>query len=200
MKNMMMIALMALMVTGAYAQDIKLKSGDVSAIMQKDKKAMLDLDFSKAKLADLSQNKLTDTNFLKNMKENSSDDYEKWDKYKEECYEFFMDRWNDARGFCEVVEEGKADYVIHVKYDYIDTGNAGAAIWSMSPKGGGVMMRGTIEVTDAAGKKVCTFDVNDFRGRSTRAFDMKFPSFGRRMALFHKSLAKEVTEVAKDAK
>ena len=73
-------------------------------------------------------------------------------------------------------------------------------MWSWGPKGGGVMMRGTVEVTNAAGKKVCVFEIEDFRGRSTRGLDMKLPSFGRRMALFHKTLAKEITDVAKDAK
>lgn len=200
MKKAMIMVLMALMTMGVYAQDIRLKSGDVAPIMQKDKTATLDLDFSKAKLADLSKKELSDKKFLENMKKNAPEDYAKWDKYKEECYEFFMERWNDAKGFCEVIEKGKADFVIHVKFDYIDTGNAGAAMWSWSAKGGGVIMRGTVVVTDAAGKKVCEFEVNDFQGRSVRAFDMKFPSFGRRMALFHKNLAKDITDIAKKAK
>ena len=62
------------------------------------------------------------------------------------------------------------------------------------------MMRGTVQVTDANGSDVCTVDVNDFRGNSTRGFDMKMPTFGRRMALFHKSLAKELLDLAKEQK
>ena len=61
MKKAMIMVLMALMTMGVYAQDIRLKSGDVAPIMQKDKTATLDLDFSKAKLADLSKKELSDT-------------------------------------------------------------------------------------------------------------------------------------------
>lgn len=60
MKKAMIMVLMALMTMGVYAQDIRLKSGDVAPIMQKDKTATLDLDFSKAKLADLSKKELSD--------------------------------------------------------------------------------------------------------------------------------------------
>lgn len=199
-KKTMMMVLMALLAVGMNAQKIELSSGDVSALMEKGKTATLDLDFSKAKLANLSSKELTDKMFMDDLKQESPDDYAKWDEYMEECHEFFRERWNDAKGFIEVVDKGKADYVIHVKFDYIDKGNAGAAMWAWSKKGGGVMMRGTVDVTTASGNKVCSFKVNDFRGNSVRGFDMKFPTFGRRMALFHKSLAKEITDVAKRAK
>ena len=68
MKKAMIMVLMALMTMGVYAQDIRLKSGDIAPIMQKDKTATLDLDFSKAKLADLSKKELSDKKFLENMK------------------------------------------------------------------------------------------------------------------------------------
>lgn len=199
-KKIVMTVLTALMAVGMNAQEIQLSSGDVSALMEKGKTATLDLDFSKAKLANLSSKELSDQKFLDDLKKNSPEDYTKWDKYMEECHEFFKERWNDAKGFIEVVDNGKADYVIRVKFDYIDKGNAGAAMWAWGKKGGGVIMRGTVDVSTASGKKVCSFKVNDFRGNSVRGFDMKFPTFGRRMALFHKSLAKEITDMAKRAK
>ena len=73
-------------------------------------------------------------------------------------------------------------------------------MWSWNRKSGGVIMRGNVEVVAADGTNVCTVEVNDFRGNATRGFDMKVPSFGRRMALFHKSLAKELFDLAKKEK
>ena len=200
MKKVLMMALMALVAMSVNAQALVVKSGNLATMLQKDKTAALKIDFSKAKMANLSKKELKETLFMDFLKESDPETYQIWDKHAKECYDFFAERWNDDKASAKIDDDKSADYTINVKFDYIDIGNGAAATWSWSRKSGGVMMRGTIQVTDANGSDVCTVDVNDFRGNSTRGFDMKMPTFGRRMALFHKSLAKELLDLAKEQK
>ncbi len=195
-----MMALMALVAMSVNAQALVVKSGNLATMLQKDKTAALKIDFSKAKMANLSKKELKETLFMDFLKESDPETYQIWDKHAKECYDFFAERWNDDKASAKIDDDKSADYTINVKFDYIDIGNGAAATWSWSRKSGGVMMRGTVQVTDANGSDVCTVDVNDFRGNSTRGFDMKMPTFGRRMALFHKSLAKELLDLAKEQK
>ena len=195
-----MMALMALVAMSMNAQALVVKSGNLATMLQKDKTAALKIDFSKAKMANLSKKELKETLFMDFLKESDPETYQIWDKHAKECYDFFAERWNDDKASAKIDDDKSADYTINVKFDYIDIGNGAAATWSWSRKSGGVMMRGTVQVTDANGSDVCTVDVNDFRGNSTRGFDMKMPTFGRRMALFHKSLAKELLDLAKEQK
>lgn len=200
MKKDLMMALMALVAMSVNAQALVVKSGNLATMLQKDKTAALKIDFSKAKMANLSKKELKETLFMDFLKESDPETYQIWDKHAKECYDFFAERWNDDKASAKIDDDKSADYTINVKFDYIDIGNGAAATWSWSRKSGGVMMRGTVQVTDANGSDVCTVDVNDFRGNSTRGFDMKMPTFGRRMALFHKSLAKELLDLAKEQK
>ena len=195
-----MMALMTLVAMSVNAQALVVKSGNLATMLQKDKTAALKIDFSKAKMANLSKKELKETLFMDFLKESDPETYQIWDKHAKECYDFFAERWNDDKASAKIDDDKSADYTINVKFDYIDIGNGAAATWSWSRKSGGVMMRGTVQVTDANGSDVCTVDVNDFRGNSTRGFDMKMPTFGRRMALFHKSLAKELLDLAKEQK
>ena len=200
MKKVLMMALMALVAMSMNAQALVVKSGNLATMLQKDKTAALKIDFSKAKMANLSKKELKETLFMDFLKESDPETYQIWDKHAKECYDFFAERWNDDKASAKIDDDKSADYTINVKFDYIDIGNGAAATWSWSRKSGGVMMRGTVQITDANGSDVCTVDVNDFRGNSTRGFDMKMPTFGRRMALFHKSLAKELLDLAKEQK
>jgi len=200
MKKVLMMALMTLVAMSVNAQALVVKSGNLATMLQKDKTAALKIDFSKAKMANLSKKELKETLFMDFLKESDPETYQIWDKHAKECYDFFAERWNDDKASAKIDDDKSADYTINVKFDYIDIGNGTAATWSWSRKSGGVMMRGTVQVTDANGSDVCTVDVNDFRGNSTRGFDMKMPTFGRRMALFHKSLAKELLDLAKEQK
>lgn len=200
MKKVLMMALMTLVAMSVNAQALVVKSGNLATMLQKDKTAALKIDFSKAKMANLSKKELKETLFMDFLKESDPETYQIWDKHAKECYDFFAERWNDDKASAKIDDDKSADYTINVKFDYIDIGNGAAATWSWSRKSGGVMMRGTVQVTDANGSDVCTVDVNDFRGNSTRGFDMKMPTFGRRMALFHKSLAKELLDLAKEQK
>ena len=200
MKKVLMTALVVLMTLSANAQALVVKSGSLKPLLQKDKTAALTIDFSKAKMAELSKKELTDKLMMDYLKAKDPTTYNIRDKHVQECHDFFEERWNDEKATAKIDDDKKADYTINVKFDNIDFGSAGAALWSWNRKSGGVIMRGNVEVVAADGTNVCTVEVNDFRGNATRGFDMKVPSFGRRMALFHKSLAKELFDLAKKEK
>jgi len=197
------MALLALMTVGVAAQEFELKSGSLQRVLQKDKKAALTIDFSKAKMADLSKKELTETLMMDHLKANDSYTFEHWKEHADECHEFFSERWNDEKGAPKIVDEDSddaTDMTITIKFDYIDFGSTAASLWGWSKKAGGVIMRGTVTFADASGQSVCEVSVNDYRGQSNRGIDMKMPTFGRRMALFHKSLAKDIFNFAKKQK
>ena len=198
-----MITLMALVTMVAAAQEFVVKSGSLKTLLQDDKKVALKIDFSKAKMANLSSKELTETLMMDHLKTNDSYMFEHWKEHADECHEFFRERWNDDKATSKIIDEDDDDAVdfnINIKFDYIDFGNGVASVWGLSKKSGGVIMRGTIDFTDAKGQNVCTLEVNDYRGQSTRVMDMKMPTFGRRLALFHKSLAKDILNFAKKQK
>jgi hypothetical protein len=112
---------------------------------------------------------------------------------------FFMKRWNEEKKEnIQVVDDSKADYHITIKATKFSTGNAGAAYWSFSKRDGGIIISGELTITDASGNTVCKVKLIDYRGASTRTFDLKMPNFSRRMQMFHKSLAKDLLEDIKD--
>lgn len=203
MKKIILTALMALVTMGVSAQVFVVKSGSLQPLLQNDKKAALKIDFSKAKIANLSKDELTETLMMDHLKTNDSFTFENWKQHADECYDFFRERWNEEKTSSKIIEAGnhaKVDFNITINFDYIDFGNAAASIWGLSKKAGGVIMRGTVVFTDANGREVCTLDVNDYRGQAMRSMDMKLPTFGRRLALFHKSMAKEILDFAKKQK
>ena len=195
MKKIMLTALVALFSLVAQAQKFSIISGDPSAFKQKGKTANVVLDYKDAKLADLSKNVLKDENLMDYLKEKDMDFYQEWDTHMKECREFFCNRWNkEKKTFVNVLEEGKGDYVIKVHADYIDLGNGAAAAWAFNRHSGGMMIKGTFSIEDQDGNTLCVVNLDNYRGQSARGVEFKFPSIGRRLALFHKGLAKDMLE------
>lgn len=167
-----------------------------NVVRQPGKTAVVTFDFDQAKVGDLSKDEITDETLISYLQKNDEDVYNKWDKYKAEGKDEFIERWNDAKKKCLKMMDGEvADYHIKIHADIFDTGNAGAAAWSWNKRSGGIMISGTLTITDASGKTVCKMKINRYRGVSTRNFDLKFPRFSRRVILFHKSLAKDLLEL-----
>ena len=156
----------------------------------------LEVDFTQAKVGNLSTMEMTDQTFIDYLKENDEKVYKKWSEYQEEAIETFMERWNDAKK--KVIKLTKIDtpaYIIKIKAAQLDPGNSGAATWSWNKRGGGIIISGTLEVLDASGNSLCKMN---YRGFSTRGLDIKIPTFHRRTVLLHKSLAKDLLEFLLD--
>lgn len=189
-----MMAMMAIAVQ-ADEEEFVVTSGDFNVVRQPGKTGRLEVDFTKAKVGNLSTMEITDQTFMDYLAANDQKVFQKWSEYQEEAIETFMERWNDAKKkVIKLTKEDTPDYIIKINAAQLDPGNSGAATWSWNKRGGGIIISGTLEVLDAAGNSVCKMNINRYRGFSTRGLDIKIPTFHRRTLLLHKSLAKDLLE------
>ena len=194
---MFLLAVMAMMTLAVQAdeEEFVVTSGDFKVVMQPGKIGRVEVDFTKAKVGNLSTMEITDQSFIDYLEANDQKVFKKWSEYQEEGEETFMDRWNDAKKkVIKLTKKGTPDYIIKINATRLDPGNSGAATWSWNKRGGGIIISGTLEVLDASGSSVCKMNINRYRGASTRTLDIKIPTFHRRTVLFHKSLAKDLLE------
>ena len=199
--KLLFCALFAMMSFTAQADEDEfvVTSGDFNVVRQPGKIGRLEVDFTQAKVGNLSTMEMTDQTFIDYLKENDEKVYKKWSEYQEEAIETFMERWNDAKKkVIKLTKKDTPDYIIKINAAQLDPGNSGAATWSWNKRGGGIIISGTLEVIDAAGNSVCKMNINRYRGFSTRGLDIKIPTFHRRTVLFHKSLAKDLLEFLLD--
>jgi len=197
MKKMFLLAVMAMMTLAVQAdeEEFVVTSGDFKVVMQPGKIGRVEVDFTKAKVGNLSTMEITDQSFIDYLEANDQKVFKKWSEYQEEGEETFMDRWNDAKKkVIKLTKKGTPDYIIKINATQLDPGNSGAATWSWNKRDGGIIISGTLEVLDASGNSVCKMNINRYRGFSTRGLDIKIPTFHRRTVLFHKSLAKDLLE------
>ena len=197
MKKMFLLAVMAMMTLAVQAdeEEFVVTSGDFKVVMQPGKIGRVEVDFTKAKVGNLSTMEITDQSFIDYLEANDQKVFKKWSEYQEEGEETFMDRWNDAKKkVIKLTKKDTPDYIIKINAAQLDPGNSGAATWSWNKRDGGIIISGTLEVLDASGSSVCKMNINRYRGASTRTLDIKIPTFHRRTVLFHKSLAKDLLE------
>ena len=197
MKKLFLLAVMAMMAIAVQAdeEEFVVTSGDFNVVRQPGKTGRLEVDFTKAKVGNLSTMEITDQTFMDYLAANDQKVFKKWSEYQEEAIETFMERWNDAKKkVIKLTKKDTPDYIIKINAAQLDPGNSGAATWSWNKRGGGIIISGTLEVLDAAGNSVCKMNINRYRGFSTRGLDIKIPTFHRRTLLLHKSLAKDLLE------
>ena len=197
MKKLFLLAVMAMMAIAVQAdeEEFVVTSGDFNVVRQPGKTGRLEVDFTKAKVGNLSTMEITDQTFMDYLAANDQKVFKKWSEYQEEAIETFMERWNDAKKkVIKLSEKDTPAYIIKINAAQLDPGNSGAATWSWNKRGGGIIISGTLEVIDAAGNSVCKMNINRYRGFSTRGLDIKIPTFHRRTLLLHKSLAKDLLE------
>ena len=201
MKKLFLLAMMAMMAIAVQAgeEEFVVTSGDFNVVRQPGKTGRLEVDFTKAKVGNLSTMEITDQTFMDYLAANDQKVFKKWSEYQEEAIETFMERWNDAKKkVIKLTKKDTPDYIIKINAAQLDPGNSGAATWSWNKRGGGIIISGTLEVLDAAGNSVCKMNINRYRGFSTRGLDIKIPTFHRRTLLLHKSLAKDLLEYLLD--
>ena len=197
MKKIFLLAVMAMMAIAVQAdeEEFVVTSGDFNVVRQPGKTGRLEVDFTKAKVGNLSTMEITDQTFMDYLAANDQKVFKKWSEYQEEAIETFMERWNDAKKkVIKLTKKDTPDYIIKINAAQLDPGNSGAATWSWNKRGGGIIISGTLEVLDASGNSLCKMNINRYRGFSTRGLDIKIPTFHRRTLLLHKSLAKDLLE------
>ena len=199
MKKMMMMALMAIVALGAYADDepeFTVTSGSfVEVVRQPGKTATVEFNYLDAKTGNLRSKSLTDKTLREKLATEDEDVFKDWDDILENSKEYFVKRWKEEKEkYLKMLEKGKGDYHFVFTASAFDTGNAGASYWSVSKRDGGITVNAILEIKDASGQTVCTVKIHRYRGASSRNLDFKFPNFKRRMQMFHKSLAKDLLE------
>lgn len=196
MKRLFMMTMMVVVsITAAFADDDEFKVVEgsfVDVVRQPGKTATVEFDYLNATIVDKEQSGRT---LKKWLQDEDPEIFGKWDKHMADAKKFFTKRWNEEKKQnLQIVDNGQADYRILVKATKFSTGNAGAAYWSISKRDGGIIISGELVIKDASGKTVCKVDLIDYRGASSRTFDLKMPNFTRRMQMFHKSFAKDLLE------
>ena len=199
MKKILMMALMAIVALGAYADDepeFTVTSGSfVDVVRQPGKTATVEFNYLDDKTGNLRSKSLTDKTLREKLATEDEDVYKDWDDILENSKEYFVKRWNEEKKKnVKMLEKGKGDYHFVFTASAFDTGNAGASYWSVSKRDGGITVNAILEIKDASGQTVCTVKIHRYRGASSRNLDFKFPNFKRRMQMFHKSLAKDLLE------
>ena len=197
MKKILMMALMAIVALGAYADDepeFTVTSGSfVDVVRQPGKTATVEFNYLDAKTGNLRSKSLTDKTLREKLATEDEDVYKDWDDILENSKEYFVKRWNEEKKKnVKMLEKDKGDYHFVFTASAFDTGNAGASYWSVSKRDGGITVNAILEIKDASGQTVCTVKIHRYRGASSRNLDFKFPNFKRRMQMFHKSLAKDL--------
>ena len=138
--KLLFCALFAMMSFTAQADEDEfvVTSGDFNVVRQPGKIGRLEVDFTQAKVGNLSTMEITDQTFIDYLKENDQKVYKKWNEYQEEAKETFMERWNDAKKkVIKLSEKDTPAYIIKIKATQLDPGNSGAATWSWNKRGGG---------------------------------------------------------------
>ena len=141
MKKILMMALMAIVALGAYADDepeFTVTSGSfVDVVRQPGKTATVEFNYLDAKTGNLRSKSLTDKTLREKLATEDEDVYKDWDDILENSKEYFVKRWNEEKKKnVKMLEKGKGDYHFVFTASAFDTGNAGASYWSVSKRDG----------------------------------------------------------------
>ena len=115
MKKLFLLAVMAMMAIAVQAdeEEFVVTSGDFNVVRQPGKTGRLEVDFTKAKVGNLSTMEITDQTFMDYLAANDQKVFKKWSEYQEEAIETFMERWNDAKKkVIKLTKKDTPDYII----------------------------------------------------------------------------------------
>ena len=123
MKKLFLLAVMAMMAIAVQAdeEEFVVTSGDFNVVRQPGKTGRLEVDFTKAKVGNLSTMEITDQTFMDYLAANDQKVFKKWSEYQEEAIETFMERWNDAKKkVIKLTKKDTPDYIIKINAAQLD--------------------------------------------------------------------------------
>lgn len=178
-------------VAGAFAGNkVELKSGDKSIFAQAvDVNVVIDDHTTMIDRVD----KTADVYYS----EKSKEEYDKFVEDVDRGHESFITYFNENKakkaGNVKLSLSGNAaaDYVLNVKVDKMNVGNAGGVAWGMNRKAGGVQIEGSMQLVDnRTGNVVCEFTFKEVKG-------MMAPVFRARVISVYRYLADELLKAVK---
>lgn len=139
---------------------ITLRSGNPQAFLEKSK-ATFEVVWDNARVTNW-DNKL----FPQYLKHRGDDFVRDWPKDRQKAEQYFTVRINKKSPGLKIEEDGgSADYKMIIRLDKMDAGNgASGFVPYANAKAGGVVMDGTLELRDRAGKLLCALDISEAKG------------------------------------
>ena len=193
MKKLLMTMLLVMIAATSFSKTnfLSVVSGDISVLNQSGKTAIDEFDYSNTNI----EGKLA----MEYLKSHGADYLKDWPNDNVETEKYFYDKWNDEIGKgVKLVRASAADYKIVVHIDYLDLGNTGAALFSLSKTGGGCIIGGSIDIiANKTGNIVCKLTINSLKGNGAKFFDTGTNEI-RRRGLAYEKLAKQIIELAKN--
>ena len=188
MKNVMMMALMALMTLAAQAADdkVNLTSGNGEWLKESDKTTSVVIDYSNTIAEGQPLNE-----YLKSRGEKNVAD---WPEVAKVAREQFIELFNkrNKKGV-QAVDADKADMQIKVIVDKLHFGNtAMQVLFGGLGSAGGAEISGKMIVTDNDGKTLAAYDLIEVRGRAVTDY-----TEGRRLGSVFEQIIKMVIKASK---
>ena len=176
---------------GAFAGNkVELKSGDKSSFAQA-VEGNVEIDDHTAMIDRV--DKTADVYYS----EKSKEEYDKFVDDVDRGHESFITYFNENKAKkaasvkLSLADNAAADYVLKVKVDKMNVGNAGGVAWGMNRKAGGVQIEGTMQLVDnRTGSVVCEFAFSEVKG-------MMAPVFRARVISVYRYLADELLKAVK---
>ena len=107
-------------------EEFVVTSGDFNVVRQPGKTGRLEVDFTKAKVGNLSTMEITDQTFMDYLAANDQKVFKKWSEYQEEAIETFMERWNDAKK--KVIKLTKKDTPDYIQATLVQPPGVGTSV------------------------------------------------------------------------
>lgn len=189
MKKFLIVATIFLVsASSLFAGGVSVKSGDVS-VLKNPGKAKVVWDYSKTYVGEDGAKTKTLSQYLSSR---GSEYVRDWPKDHAKAEEYFSIRFSKLNKKGLVVAEGKdkVDYLIEIKVEVLDMGNAAGLFIPMGgAKAGGVIMWGKVYVKNAKTKKtVLTLEIDEVKGKAN-------PSESMRLGLCYMDLATRMARV-----
>ncbi len=187
MKKLFFILALCCASVAMYADDCELTKGSVAALKEKGELALLEVDYSKAKVKDQTLDE-----YLKGRGEDFVKD---WPEDSKKAAAYFTTRFNreNKKGMTIPLDGEGAKYKIVLSLTDMDMGNASGAFTPFaSAKAGGVIVSGSFTLIDlATNEELCVIEFKEVKG-------VRHMSETVRLGLAYMELAEKVGDVIDD--
>ena len=185
MKKLILLAATLFFSATLFAGGITVVSGDPS-ILKTPGTAKIVFNYAKTYVGEDGARTQTLNQYLKSR---GSDYVRDWPDDHKQAEEWFVKRFNKMNKKGLTIATSGTKYIVEVKVDVLDMGNAAGAFIGFNSKAGGVIMWGDILVKDAKGKKVLLkLRADGIKGKAS-------PSETMRLGLCYMDLAGRIAKL-----
>ncbi len=187
MKKFILVLAALLSTLNLLAGGVSVKSGDVS-VLKTPAKAKVVFNYKNTYVGEDGAKTQTLNQYLRSR---GSDFVRDWPEDHAKAEKYFNIRLGkkNKKGLTAAEAGEKAKYIMEVKVEVLDMGNAAGAFVGFGAKAGGVIMWGTVTIKDARSKRtLLTLDIDGVKGKAN-------PSESMRLGLCYMDLAGRIAKV-----